>query len=207
LTGDEYSELAALWSAPPRQEEQRELERLARRTPSLARLGQWGELAVGLILAGIISASIVLHLGAATALTGSLILLLLGWSSWKRHHLGNIALLIDGQDRLSFVQSSLRAKEAELNRSALGLALILPGTLLMMLLGFSLREGEANGGALAFLWTVLSTPRGLTAAAFLLCAVLLLSLSHIRLQGELVRLRALRDDYADEVRQDQLPRG
>lgn len=203
MTRDEYNELASLWSTSSPPDDERELERLARRTPRLARLAQWGELAVVAMLAVTIGAAIIWRLGPATLLTGSLILLLLGWSAWRRHHLGTIALLIDESDRLSFVRSTLRAREAELNRSALGLALILPGTLLTMLLGFSLRESPGEGDLPAFLAAVLSTPRGLIAVAFLASAVLLLTLSHLRLVAELEKLRRLRDAYAEETRRDQ----
>ena len=86
---DDYNELAALWSAPPRQEEQRELEQLAQRTVRRARLVQWGELIVVIGLAGLVTGAMLLHLAPTTILMGSLLLLLLGWSAWKRHHLGN----------------------------------------------------------------------------------------------------------------------
>ncbi len=204
LTHEEYQELAAVWgdSALPR--DRHELQRMARRTPRLARMVQWGELlAVVGLLAVAILASIVWRLGAATLLTGSLILLLLAWSAWKRHHFGNIALMLEEGDRLSFLRSVVRAKEAELNRSAIGLALILPGTLLTMLLGFSLRQGSGDQELAAFLGAVVSTPRGLICLAFLACALLLLSLSHLRLLAELKRLRGLREDYAEEAHRDR----
>ena len=201
---DDYNELAALWSAPPRKEEQRELEQLAQRTVRRARLVQWGELIVVIGLAGLVTGAMLLHLAPTTILMGSLLLLLLGWSAWKRHHLGNIALLIDQRDRLSFVTSSLRAKQAEVNRSALGLALILPGALMMVLLWYSLRAPAGGGDVFAFLWSVWSTPRGLAALGFLACAILVLSLSHARLVKELGGLKALRDEYAEEDRQDRL---
>ena len=204
MIGDDYSDLGALWSAEPLQEEQRELERMAQRTVRRARLVQWGELAVVAGIAVLVIGAMVLHLAPTTLLVGSLLLLLLGWSAWKRHHFGNIALLIDEQDRLSFVTSSVRAREAEVKRSALGLALILPGALMMVLLWFSVRDPAQSVDVLTFLWTVWSTPRGLAALGFLACAVVVLSRSHLRLLAELGRLRALRDEYAEEARQDPL---
>jgi hypothetical protein len=202
LTGDEYQELAGLWNAAAPAADERELERLARRTPRRARLVQWGELAAVLLLAVTIVCSIIWKLGPASLLTGGLILLLLGWSAWRRHHLGNIALLIEDADRVSFIRSTLRAKEAEHNRSAVGLALVLPGTLLTMLLGFSLRDG-GGGDLAAFFLAVLTTPRGLIALGFLLCAVLLFTMTHARLTSELEALRRLQDEYAREARRDQ----
>jgi len=203
LTHEEYQELAAAWGDSALPDDRRELQRMARRTPRLARMVQWGELAVVALLGVTILASIVWRLGAATLLTGSMILLLLAWSAWKRHHFGNIALMLEEGDRLSFLRSLVRAKEAELNRSAIGLALILPGTLLTMLLGFSLRQGPGDQELAAFLGAVVSTPRGLICLAFLACALLLLSLSHLRLLAELKRLRGLREDYADEEHRDR----
>ena len=205
MTKDEYNELADLWQAAPRPDEQREMDRLVRRTPRIARATQWGELILVALLAGTVLTSIVMRLGPATMLTGTILLLLLVWSAWKRHNLGNIALLIDEGDRIAFLNSSIRAKQAELNRSALGLALILPGTLLTMLLGFSLRKEAATGDLFGFLVAVSTTNRGLIALAFLGCALLLLSLSHARVTAELKRLRALQADYAEEARMDSIP--
>lgn len=202
MTGDEYRDLAALWSASAAEGDRRDFERAAKRTPNLARANIWGELGVVVLLAGTILLAIVWNLGASTVLVGSLILVLLGWSAWKRYHLGSVTLLIDTSDRLSFLRSSVRAKEAELNRSAIGLALILPGTLLTMLLGFTLRGEQGEGELLAFASAVLTTPRGLVPLGFLASALLLLSLSHMRLSGELKRLRQLRDDYANEAELD-----
>lgn len=200
MTHEEYDELALLWSTASRPHEERELERLARLTPRLARMAQWGELSVVAMLAVAIGLSIVWNLGPATILTGGLILLLLAWSAWKRHHLGNIALLIDESDRASFMRSSLRAKVAELKRSAIGLALVFPGIVLTMLLGFSLREQPGHSDLADFLAAVLSTPRGLVALGFMACAALMLSLSHLRLAGEVGRARALWEEYANEAR-------
>ena len=203
MTGDEYRDLAALWSASDADRDRSDFARAAIRTPGLARATIWGELGVVALLAGTILLAILWNLGASTLLVGSLILVLLGWSAWKRHHLGSITLLIDTSDRLSFLGSSVRAREAELNRSAIGLALILPGTLLTMLLGFTLRGEQGEGELAAFLYAVVTTSRGLVALGFLASAVLLLCVSHLRLVGELKRLRELRDDYANEAELDR----
>lgn len=203
MTGDEYRDLAALWNASAADGDQRALARSARRTPGRARAAIWGELGVVALLAVTIILAIVWNLGPATLLVGSLILVLLGWSAWKRHHLGNIALLIEEGDRLAFIRSSVRAKEAELGRSRVGLTLVLPGTLLTMLLGFTLRGEDGHRELTDFLAAVMTTPRGLIALGFLACALLLLTVSHIRLKGELARLRELREDYANEAELDR----
>lgn len=203
MTGEEYRDLAALWSASAVDRDRSDFAQAVKRTPKAARAAIWGDLAVVALLAGTIVAAIVWNLGSATLLLGSLILLVLGWSAWKRHHLGNIALLIDTRDRLSFLASSVEAKRAELNRSAIGLSLILPSTLLTMLFGFTLRGEQGDGELAAFLSAVLTTPRGLISLGFLACALLLLSLSHARLKGELKRLLMLRDDYANEAELDR----
>lgn len=203
MTGDEYRDLAALWSASAADGDRRDFARAAKRTPRLARTVIWGELGIVVLLAGTILLAIVWNLGAGTLLVGSLILVMLAWSAWKRHRLGNIVLLSDERDRLSFLRSSVDGKQAELNRSALGLALILPGTLLTMLLGFTLRGEQGEGELAAFLSAVLTTPRGLVSLGFLLCALLLLSVSHLRLSSELKRLRELSEDYANEAELDR----
>lgn len=207
LKSDDFPDLAALWSADPPADEEAELKRLARRTPQHARLTQWGELAAVLLLFATISLAMIWNLGLETVLIGSLILLLLAWSAWKRHRLGSIALLIDERDRISFVTSTLRAKAAELDRSALGIAFVLPGIFLTMLLGYSMRGGHAGEGELVpFLIHILTTPRGLVVVGLLCCAMMLLTLSHLRLRDELARLRTLRAEYEDEQRLDDLHR-
>lgn len=203
MSGDDFRDLAALWGASTADADQQAFDRAAKRTPRLARTAMWGELGIVALLAATIVLAIVFNLGLTTLLLGSLILMMLGWSAWKRHHLGNVALLIDQKDRLSFLSSSVQAKQAELNRSAIGLALILPGTLLTMLLGFTLRGEEGEGELAAFLSAVMTTPRGLVSLGFLACALLLLSVWHLRLSGELKRLRTLRDDYANEAELDR----
>jgi hypothetical protein len=200
LSGEEFSDLAALWSAPAAAAEQSEIERLARQTPARARLVQAAELGFAAIISLCIAAAMMSRLGPATLLTGSLILGLIGWSAWNRHRLSNLALLIDRSDRAAFVDSLIRAKEAELRRSTLGLALILPGTLLASVLGFLLQTDGAQLSFAEFIPGVMLTLRGFTALAFLGSAIALLTLSHLRLIGELARLHALARDYADEAR-------
>lgn len=202
---DDFEDLAALWSASAPADDEAELRRIARHTPRVARLSQLGELVMVVLLAGVIMLSIVWNLGPATMLLGSLILILLAWSAWKRHHLGNLALLVAGGDRATYVRGLIQAKEAELKRSALGLAFILPGTFLTMLLGYALHQERGGGGVLAaFLLAAMTTARGLVTLGFLMCALMLLSLSHIRLIGELRRLRALLDEYETEARLDPI---
>ena len=199
---DDFNDLAALWNTPAQSDEQEELDRLARQTPRRARLIQWGELLTVALVAGAVVVSMALRLGPASLLIGGLLLLLLGWSAWKRHHLRNLALLIDRQDRLTYLRSSVRAKEADLKRSAVGLALILPGTVLAVLLGFSIR-GEGDD-ILAFLVTIWTNERGLISLAILAFAIAVLVRSHLRLSAEVARLRALRDEYAEEAERDAL---
>jgi hypothetical protein len=203
MTVDDDSYLAALWSAPPPREEQREAEHLARRTPGFARAAQWGELAVvgGIALA--IIGAVALRFAAESMLTGGLLLLLLGWSAWKRHQLANQALLIDDHNRLAFVSSGISAKEAEVRRSAIGFALVLPGALLMMLLYFSMNSA-GDKDFLAFVGEAISRPRGMIGLAALLGVMLLVARSHRRLLAELTGLRSLREEYAREARQDLL---
>jgi hypothetical protein len=200
LKGEEFSDLAALWCAPAPPAERSELEQLARRTPGRARLVLVAEIAFAAIIALCIAAAMVWRLGPATLLTGSLILLLLGWSAWSRHRLGSLAMLADRSDRLAFVGSLVRAKEAELRRSAIGLALILPGTMLATMLSFQVQVGDAQLSFAEFIPQVMLTLRGILALALLGSAITLLTLAHLRLIGELTRLHALAREYAEEAR-------
>jgi hypothetical protein len=202
LTNEEYLQLASLWTTPPAVAEREALARLARRTPRIARWVQYGELGVVLLLAAAIGAAVIWRLGADTLLLGSLILLLLAWSAWKRHRLADRALLIDRSDRFSYLSSLVQAKEAELARSAVGLALILPGTLLATVLAHVVYVDAPPQEVAAFLPAIWLSARGMVSFLFLFCALLLLALSHLRLVAELGRLRRLREDYLEEQRRD-----
>ena len=201
MTRDEYRELAALWGDSTPADDQREVEQLALRTRGRARMAQWGELAVVALLFAGIAAAIMWNSGPATLLTGGLLLVLLAWSGWKRHRLADVALMIDERDRLSFIRSSVMAKAAELRRSALGLALILPGIVISMLWGFSLLYpgGENFFSVLA---AVMTSPRKLAVFGLVFVAVLILSRSHMRIRRELTQLRRLQEEYCIEARRD-----
>lgn len=207
MNGEEYRELAALWGDTAPADDQSEVARLARRTPARARVAQWSELVLVLLLGAIITAMMALSLAPASVLVGALLLGLLAWSGWKRHRLANLALLIDERDRLSFIGSSVRAKEAELTRSAHGLALIVPGSLITMLLGYAFRHPGGEVGLGPFLLNVLTTPRGLIIAASVLCAVVILGRSHRRVRSELAHLRRLHEAYVEEGRRDDSASG
>lgn len=199
---EDFGDLAALWSSAPTQEDEAVLDRLARRTPQRARR----EMAIELVGVGGIALAIVLavifKLGAATVAVGAIILALLGWSAWHRHHLGARALMIDRGDQAEFLASSLAAKEAELKRSALGLALIVPGTFLAMLLLFVLRHAELGESLSEYLISAVSTPRGLATTALLAATVAVSALAHRRVRRELAALEALQAEYDEEARRD-----
>lgn len=156
----------------------------------------------GLSLA--IALAVLFRLGPDTLLLGGLILLVLGWSAWKRHHFGELALLIDRGDRSSFLRSSVAAKEAELKRSAVGLALILPATFLTMLLLFAIRDNGEGGDVVAFLASLFVTPKGMVTGLLLVVAVVILATAHRRVRRELEQLEALQAEYAEEEWRDRI---
>jgi hypothetical protein len=200
LTRDEHNELADLWGGSGPAGDRDEVARMARAIPRRARIAHVGELAVVALLCAGIVGSILWSRGPATILTGGLLLVLLGWSARKRHYLGKVALLIDDSDRLTFVRSSVRAKEAELRRSGLGLAMIVPGFVIAVLLGFSLQGHRGADDVGAFLLASASSPRGIIVLACVAAAAVLLSRSHVRVREELAHLRQLERQYLDEER-------
>jgi hypothetical protein len=202
VTAHEDDELAALWSASSAPAEERELERMAQRIPRRAQLDQWGEVALLAMLVVGIGLAIMWRGDPATMLVGGLIVLALGGSVWKRHQLGKISLMIDQSDRLTFVRTLLRAKEAQLRRSRLGLVLMPPAFALTILLGFFLREPAGKGDLASFVGSVLLAPRGLVLLVVFVGAVAALTASHLRLAGEVRRIRALKHDYHEENSRD-----
>lgn len=206
MTGEEYSELAALWNAPPAPAEERELEQLARRTPQRARLVQYGELVVVAAISVAIIGAILWRIGPGTILSGALVLLILAVSAWKRHRLIDLALLVDRSDRATYLASLVRGKEAELRRSTLGLILIWPATLLAFVLLYFLKSPATE----AFVEVVLSQlfSRQAVGAIFLLAVAVALSVrAHVRIRRELATLRGLAAEYAAETRHELGNRG
>jgi len=202
MTRDEHRELAHLWGESSPVGDEEEVARLARAIPRRARIAQWGELAVvALLCAGILGA-VMWSRGPVTVLTGGVLLVLLGWSARKRHHLGNVALLIDDTDRLTFVRSSVCAKEAELRRSGLGLALIVPGFVIAVLLGISVQNPQGTIDIGASLLTAAGSMRGIISLACVAAAAIVLSRSYMRVRSELARLRQLERQYSDEELSD-----
>lgn len=203
MNADEFGDLAALWNAPARAAELSELEQIARKTPARARLVQASELALAAIVAICVAAAMMWRAAPATLFVGSSFLLLLGWSAWSRHRLADLALLVDRSDRSTFLSSVIRAKEAELRRSAIGLALMLPAVLLVMVLSYLVQSvGQQATSFAEFMPEVMLTLRGGIALVVLAGAICLLTVSHLRLIGELARLHELARDYAEEMRLD-----
>lgn len=205
MTQDDERDLASLWAQAPDPGEQAELEALARRATFRARLTQYGELVASVLALAALGAMLFLRPQPAILVTGGIIVVALVWSSWRRHTLGNIALLAGEGDGEAFAARAIEAKAAELQRSTLGLVLIVPGTLLGLLLIF-LWRGDLDDFR-DFLLAPLATLRGVAAMLLLLAALGLLVRSNMRLRRELARLREVFSEYREENRRDREAEG
>lgn len=207
MRGEEFGDIYTLWSGAVEPAEQREMEQIARLTPVRARLVQLGELALAAAIAAAIVAAMLWRADTTTSVIGAIMLALLGWSGWNRHRLAAASALAPQGDGQALLADMAKAKEAELRRSAIGLALFLPGILLAGLLNHAVRVGPDGTSFASFLSSAMLKPSSFVVLAIIASLLVLLTLSHVRKAGELARLRELAAEYADEARRDRESQG
>jgi hypothetical protein len=198
---EDFADLESLWRQEPDPEEQRIFRSLARATSRRAKLLQYGEILLALFLVAGVLATLFLAPRPATVALAILLAASLGWSSWKRHNLAQVAMMLDRSSREAFVASAVQSARARLRRSNLGLALILPG----FFLGIAWKTVLSTGGLerLADLGRSLMQPNGLAALALILIVLVYFGYANLRLRREFRRLEELQREYRDEAERDR----
>ncbi len=203
----EDDDFGALWRAQDPAHDRHAFEQAARRTPRVARTVQVGEALLAIALTVVIVLAVAWRFGSLTLLIGGMMLVMLCWSAWRRHRLTDNAFLLHRGDRIGSIDVLLRAKDAELARSRLGLLLMGPGTLLAAMLGYLLQTGAPLSEFGGFILAAAGTPRGVAATVYLCGLAVILVRAHRRIDGERGRLLALRGAYAREAQLDAHRRG
>jgi hypothetical protein len=203
MTGIDLEEYAALWQAEPTAAEEREFQAIAEGASRRAQFIQYAEHGLALLLLVAVVIAVVMAPAPATIAIGLLSIAALAWSSWRRHLLTQIALLVETSDRSRIVADAMVAARANLRRSTLGLWLFVPGILLGALLTHSFNQGGDLGDfADAFLGGALRWPEGY-AILFLVAALgFQLVRTNFGFRKELQRLESLQEDYREEAKRD-----
>ncbi len=205
MSAVDLDDFGALWREEAPEPAATEFEPIVRATVRRARLFQYAEIGMSGLLLVAITVALLLEATPATAAIVAIIALATLWSSWKRHLLMDVALLVDGSSREAYVESARRAAEAQLKRSSLGLWLLIPGFALGLLLKHSLMSGGRLAGFVpAFLDSLATSPSAIATVAALLALFAWLVRGNLRLRAEVQRLRTLADAYDREAHLDRL---
>lgn len=203
---DDLDEFALLWREEPSPEESRALRQLAERTARRARLLDHVEIATSAVLVIGTLVALLIARGPVTIVTALILLLVLLWSTRKRHLLRQVAIIISSGDGGSLVEKEIVKTTADLRRMKIGLFLFPPALLLGHLLVSSLlREGSVTEH-FEKLVTQVTEGRAELVLLLVLCSVLIgYQLRAIfRLQTELRRLNLIRAQYQEETRLEDL---
>ena len=203
MTPPDFDELARLWKQEHSAEEERMLQLLARNAGRQGKALQYAELGMGALLIAAIFVAFFVDSAPATLIVGGLVVAAVVWAGWKRHH-RQAALLIDHSDRLALLESAVRNGRAGLRRSALGIALLVPGFLLGALFKFSVQSGGAVEDFLpVFIASISRVGPGMAGAGLLLLALLYLLRMHGARRREVDRLESLLAEYREEALLDR----
>ena len=202
MTGDESLDFQRLWAEEPSPAEQALVRSLGRKAVRIARLWQYAELSLAVLLGVAIIIALLWRPAPAPLTIGGLIVAVLAWSAWKRHRLGAVMLGSQEPAGEGYVEASIRAKEAELKRSSIGLALMVPVAFAGLLARYTWRGGESLGDFFARFFAVLDTAAGVFCIAVLAGTTVVLVVLHRRVRMELVRLRLLLEEHRAEDMRD-----
>ncbi|MFN3388847.1 MAG: hypothetical protein ACK40O_07920 [Allosphingosinicella sp.] len=194
----DLQELAALWQEPDAAE-QEALQALAQKVKRKGKLLGYVDaaffilLAIGLVLAVAARPSPAMLAIAIPMLLATMVV------TWKRRTIRQMSKTLETADRKAFLDSSVRIATGNLRRATLSLTFMPVGIILAILFKIAMRnQGRIEDplGALAQ-WAV--STRGLVTMAIMAVIVAFLLRSRRRIKAELRRLKALRDDYAEEA--------
>lgn len=208
MSSADFDDFALLWQEEPTAAEKREFRGLADKAVRRAQLLEYGELGLGLVLIVAVLIAIFMAPAPATIAIGALSIGALTWSSWKRHLLSQVALMMDTSDRRALVGREIVRAKAKLRRSAIGLWLFFPGLASGAALTYILRDGSSiRSPADAVVQTAMRWPEGPAVLFMLLALFWSIVRNHLRLKSELANLQGLSEDYREEARLDAVMLG
>jgi hypothetical protein len=194
----DMDDLALLWREESPAEDDRLVQTLARRVGWRARLLRHADRGAALILAAGVALLVLTKGGQATAASGLLIVLAVGWSTWKRHALWDVELSIGAPTSEAFLADAARSTAARLKRTQFGIYSLIPALFLGGLFGARLKHPEID--SLGELWAYVTGDFGWTATFAAIAAVLMAHLFYTRnaLRRELRRIEGLVSEYREE---------
>lgn len=203
MTSVDLDDWMQVWQDEQDEDELELVRASARRAMRRARLFNYAEHGISAAIIVAVIVWLVLEGAPATIAIAGLAILVILWSSWRRHMLFQVAELIRFDDRRDFLETGVQSARARLKRSRIGLIALLPS----FLIGIYLKDGLAHGGAVGDLsapfWESV-TSGGSAAVALLLFVLVALwfGAAHLRLRAEVSRLEQLRDEYRVEASLD-----
>jgi hypothetical protein len=201
MNDHDFDDLSALWNQEPSTEEKRLFASLARTVSLRAKLIHYIDLGLALFVAAGLFALFFYQPTPAAAALVLLVIAAIAWSSWKRHELHQVAMILDCSDRQSLLSSALVAAQARLRMSNLSLIMVPP----CFLFGIVLR-GAREGSFMAFVHVVgevLSQPMTIAATIFVSLMWLYVARQNLGVRREVARLKTLQEQYLKETRLDE----
>jgi len=181
------------------------LEILARRASWRARAVNYLEIGFSLLIFVAVITALVTAPAPATVVAGLIFIAGLVWSSWKRHRLQQVALLVATSDRKALLDNAWRTARAQLRRSRLNMAMLLPGYLLGALTAYSYLHGGLDGFLPTFLDQLSPiSGRGIVTWLILGGVMTYLVRTDRRIRHELRNVHELRERYRTEAQLDAL---
>ena len=197
----EMDELALLWSEAAALPEEEQIARsVAARVGWRAQMLRYADFvaAVG-IAAGVALLVLTEGGGGALGISGLMLVLATGWSTWKRQKLWEIETSAAAGGGAALLASAAASTRARLKRTNFSLLAVPLGVILGLWFGVGLHQ--PNMESLSELVAYAQAHAGRTVVTVGIVALLLVWLLHSRrsLRRELQRIDALRRDYDDEA--------
>lgn len=196
---------AALWAEEPPLAEREEVHAIAARVSRRARLFEYADLAVAIVITAGVLLALLVRPSPVTLAVGFVAAAGVFWPCWQRHQLkSEIKQLVSISDRFRLIELQHRRLAAELRRSTLALLGTPIAILLFAMLTHSLeRGGSLHGFSTMLLEALTDLPVGPIIIATMLTVIVQQVRTVRRLRSELSETEALGGEYRRELRLDQ----
>jgi F0F1-type ATP synthase assembly protein I len=199
----DFDEFAALWQDEPDPLAQAQMEADARRARRRGRLFDFLEYVFGILLVGIFIGGAFISTSPLTMVVAVPLMLGIGWLTWRRRALRQMARTLNTSDRAGFIDSSMRNARADLRRNTMGLAFLPLLVPIAFVFKVSLRTGGGVQAVLEALTVWMQTPRAPITIGVLIVIAGFTIRSRRRIHRELERLERLRIGYEIEAEHER----
>ncbi|HEX8667103.1 MAG TPA: hypothetical protein VF727_01865 [Allosphingosinicella sp.] len=195
----EMDDLALLWREETPGEDEQLVQTLARRVGWRARLLRHADRGAAIVIAAGVALLVLTEGGQATAASGLLVVLAVGWATWKRHALWDVELSLAAPTSEAFLAEAARSTTARLKRTGIALLSLGPAVLLALLFGARLKHPDIDTLAEVWAFAVGDVARTGTFLAIIGFLFAHLIYSRKALRRELRQIEALASEYREEV--------